>query len=438
MADTPIAASRKAVGAVSMSNAQRWYTLIVLTAIYTSSHVDRTIFGVLSQSIKVDLGLSDTALGFMGGTAFGLFYATLGIPLALWADRTNRRNIIAGAITIWSAMTAVCGLAGNFWQLALARVGVGIGEAGSSPQSHSIIADLFPAHERSRAMAIYALGVVFGGMIAFGVGGWVVTEYGWRVTFFIVGLPGILLGLLIWLTVQEPQRGHADGLSHEIKATTFKETMATLGEAFAFLWKSRACRHTILGITLTSFVGYGGAQWATPFLMRTHHMTQLEVGLFLAPVAGVLGGLGALLGGYFADRFGKKDIRLTTWIVAFAKYAAFVFVLGFYLIDDTTTALAVYLPAAVLGAFYLGPSFAIIQSLAPVAMRATAAAIMLFIINIIGLGFGPQLVGIASDLLLPTFGNDSLRYALMFTSFINVWAATHYILAGNALARERK
>jgi MFS family permease len=171
--------------------------------------------------------------------------------------------------------------------------------------------------------------------------------------------------------------------------------------------------------------------------MRTHEMTQLQVGLFLAPVAGVLGGLGALLGGYFADHFGKKDIRLTTWIVAWAKYAAFVFVLGFYLIDETQIALAVYLPAAVLGAFYLGPSFAIIQSLTPVAMRATAAAIMLFIINIIGLGFGPQLVGIASDLLMPTFGKDSLRYALMFTSVINIWAATHYILAGYALARER-
>lgn len=416
--------------------AGRWYALAILTLVYTSSYVDRTIFSVVQEAIKKELQLSDTQLGFMGGTAFGLFYATLGIPIALLADRSNRRNIIAVATAVWSAMTALCGLAGNFWQMVGARIGVGIGEAGSSPPSHSMIADMFAPHERSRAMAIYALGVYLGAMLAFIIGGYVVTVYGWRQTFYIVGLPGLLIALLVWFTVKEPQRGHSEGFTHVAPERTLGDAIKSLLAAFRFLWSTKACRHVIMGVTLTSFVGYGGTQFATSFLMRTHGMNALEVGFFLAPVAGIIGVAGVLLGGYLADRWGKKDIRWTSWVVGIAKFAAVPFGIAFYLIDETNLALAIYLPAAFLGAFYLGPSFAIIQSLTPLAMRATAAATMLFIINIIGLGFGPQLVGIASDLLKSTFGTDSLRYALLFTYLINIWAATHYILAGHALGRE--
>lgn len=435
MTVTPVSA---AGAAAPTYKAGRWYALAILTLVYTSSYVDRTIFSVVQEAIKKELQLTDTQLGFMGGTAFGLFYATLGIPIALLADRSNRRNIIAVATAVWSAMTALCGLSTNFWQMVGARIGVGVGEAGSSPPSHSMIADMFAPAERSRAMAIFALGVYLGAMLAFLIGSYVVTIYGWRWTFFIVGLPGILIALLVWLTVKEPQRGHSEGAIHAPPARTLKEAIASLVGAFRFLWQSRACRHIIIGVTLTSFVGYGGVQFATSFLMRTHQMTYIQVGLFLAPVAGFVGVAGALLGGYLADRYGKGDIRWTAWVVGFAKFGAVPFGIAFYLIDDVTIALAIYLPAAFLGAFYLGPSFALIQSLSPIAMRATAAATMLFVINIIGLGLGPLIVGKVSDMLIPTFGTDSLRYALLFTYLINIWAAAHYMLAGNALGRDAK
>lgn len=415
----------------------RTYALIILTLIYMSSHIDRSIVGILAQPIKDELGISDTAIGFLGGFAFAVFYATLGIPLALLADRTNRRNIIAGAVTVWSLMTVACGLATNFLQLVLARIGVGIGEAGSSPQSHSMIADMYAPHERSRAMSVYTLGVTFGVMLGFVIGGYVSTHWGWRSAFFVAGAPGLLLGVILYFTVREPQRGLADGLAPGArKPQSFSEAMAGLGQAFVFIWRSRACRHVVVGLTLTSFVGYGGTIWAAPFLERTHHIPRADIGLILGPLAGLAGGFGTVLGGYLADRLARGDLRWNSWIIAVGKFGAAPLILAFYTIDNFNIAILFYMPAAVLGAFYLGPSFAIIQSVAPVAMRATAAAITLFILNFIALGLGPLFVGILSDALKATYGSESLRYALMLTSLVNVWAGFHFFLAGPAYKRE--
>ena len=415
----------------------RTYALIILTLIYMSSHIDRSIVGILAQPIKDELGVSDTAIGFLGGFAFAVFYATLGIPLALLADRTNRRNIIAGAVTVWSLMTVACGLATNFLQLVLARIGVGIGEAGSSPQSHSMIADMYAPHERSRAMSVYTLGVTFGVMLGFVIGGYVSTHWGWRSAFFVAGAPGLLLGVILYFTVREPQRGLADGLAPGArKPQSFSEAMAGLGQAFVFIWRSRACRHVVVGLTLTSFVGYGGTIWAAPFLERTHHIPRADIGLILGPLAGLAGGFGTVLGGYLADRLARGDLRWNSWIIAVGKFGAAPLILAFYTIDNFNIAILFYMPAAVLGAFYLGPSFAIIQSVAPVAMRATAAAITLFILNFIALGLGPLFVGILSDALKATYGSESLRYALMLTSLVNVWAGFHFFLAGPAYKRE--
>lgn len=415
----------------------RTYALIILTLIYMSSHIDRSIVGILAQPIKDELGISDTAIGFLGGFAFAVFYATLGIPLALLADRMNRRNIIAGAVTVWSLMTVACGLATNFLQLVLARIGVGIGEAGSSPQSHSMIADMYAPHERSRAMSVYTLGVTFGVMLGFVIGGYVSTHWGWRSAFFVAGAPGLLLGVILYFTVREPQRGLADGLAPGArKPQSFSEAMAGLGQAFVFIWRSRACRHVVVGLTLTSFVGYGGTIWAAPFLERTHHIPRADIGLILGPLAGLAGGFGTVLGGYLADRLARGDLRWNSWIIAVGKFGAAPLILAFYTIDNFNIAILFYMPAAVLGAFYLGPSFAIIQSVAPVAMRATAAAITLFILNFIALGLGPLFVGILSDALKATYGSESLRYALMLTSLVNVWAGFHFFLAGPAYKRE--
>jgi predicted MFS family arabinose efflux permease len=415
----------------------RTYALAILTLAYTSNYLDRSIVGILAEPIRKELGLSDTELGLMTGFAFAMFYATLGIPIALLSDRTNRRNIIAVAIAVWSAMTALCGMAQNYPQLLLARIGVGIGEAGASPPSHSMIADMYAPHERSRALAVYSLGVYIGGMLGFLIGAWVSTIWGWRAAFFVVGMPGLLIALLVWFTVKEPQRGLADGIDPtQRKKQTLTETLAGLGDAFLFIWRSKACRHIVIGVTLTSFVGYGGVMWAAPFLERSFGIPRLQVGVILGPIVGVLGGFGVLLGGYLADRLSKRHLRWNAWIIGLAKFAAAPLILAFYLTADFNTALMFYFPAVVLGAFYLGPSFAIVQSVGPLAMRATLAAIMLFILNFIALGFGPLAVGVASDLLKPTFGAESLRYALMGTSFINIWAGIHFMLAGSAYARE--
>jgi MFS family permease len=349
----------------------------------------------------------------------------------------NRRNIIAMAVTVWSVMTVFCGLAQNYVQLLLARVGVGIGEAGSSPQSHSMIADLYAPHERSQALGFYALGVYAGGMLGFLIGAPLAEVWGWRSVFFIVGLPGLLIALLIWLTIDEPQRGLADGRAHApVKAPTLSEAVTGMLEGFAFIWKSHACRHVIIGLTLTALIGYGGVMFAASFLKRTHGISGLEIGLILGPIVGILGGAGALLGGWLADRWAAKDRRWNAWIIAVAKLMAAPLVVAFYMTDNFTFALLFYLPATVLGAFYLGPSFAMVQSLSPLAMRATASAIMLFILNLIALGLGPLTVGILSDLLKPTFGMDSLRYALLSLSLLNLWAAYHYWLAGRAYEKE--
>jgi predicted MFS family arabinose efflux permease len=415
----------------------RTYALIILMLIYMSSHIDRSIVGILAQPIKDELGLSDTAIGFLGGFAFAVFYATLGIPLALLADRMNRRNIIVAAVTVWSAMTIACGLATNFVQLVLARIGVGIGEAGSSPQSHSMIADMYAPHERSRAMSVYTLGVTLGIMLGFVIGGYVSTHWGWRTAFFVAGVPGLLLGLVLWLTVREPQRGLADGLAPGArKPQSLSEAIAGLGQAFAFIWNSRACRHVVIGLTLTSFVGYGGTIWGAAFIERSHQIPRQEIGLILGPLAGVAGGIGTVLGGYLADRLARGDLRWNSWIIAVGKFGAAPLILVFYAIDDFNIAILFYLPAAVLGAFYLGPSFAIVQSVAPLAIRATAAAITLFILNFIALGLGPLFVGILSDALEPTYGVQALRYALMLTSLVNVWAGFHFFLAGSAYREE--
>lgn len=407
--------------------AYRRYALFILVLAYTSSHVDRNIVGILIQPLKADLMLSDTQLGFLSGIAFALFYATLGIPIAVWADRSNRRNIIAWSIAIWSVLTAVCGLAQNFWQLAAARVGVGIGEAGSSPPSHSMLSDLYPKEKRSGAMALYSLGVYFGIMIGFLIGGFMADAWGWRAAFFVVGLPGLLIALLVRFTLIEPPRGFADGVPPPPK------TKVSVKAGMAVLWRVRTTRHVVTGVTLTALVGYGTIVWNPAFLMRSHGMSASEVGMILGPLMGVVGGLGVWIGGMLADKLTAINQSWNAWIVGVAKLSAVPFIIAFYTIDSTFWALIAYIPAVFLGAFYLGPSFAMIQSLTPLRSRALASAVMLLILNLFGLGFGPQLVGLASDLMNASFGQESLRYALIAAALINIWACFHYYLAGKTI-----
>ena len=408
------------------SPAVRNYALSVLVVVYTFNFIDRQILSILLEPIKQDLGLSDSALGMLTGFAFALFYATLGIPIARFADRGNRRNLIALALTIWSGMTALSGLAQNFWHLLLARIGVGVGEAGCSPPAHSMIADYFPAENRATALGIYSLGIPFGILFGFIAGGWLNEFFGWRVAFFVVGIPGVLLALLVRYTLREPPRGMAEGRVAEVEQPTVMET-------FQFLWSKRSFRHMAVGGGLTAFVGYGVVTWVPSFLIRSYGMSTGDVGTYLGLILGIPGGIGIALGGYLADRYGARDTRWYLWVVAVALIACVPLSFGVYLSATAFASLTFLIIPILLGNFYQATTFSQTQGLVSLRMRSVAAAVLLFILNIIGLGAGPQAVGILSDVLQPQYGDESLRYALLILSLVNVWSAYHYYLAGKYL-----
>ncbi|MGH6780511.1 MAG: spinster family MFS transporter [Sphingomonadaceae bacterium] len=404
---------------------RRGLTLFLLTVTYFFSYMDRQILAILLELIKADLKLSDTQLGLLSGLAFAIFYAGLGIPVARLADRSNRRNIIAWSLAIWSAMTAMCGLAQNFVQLLLARIGVGIGEAGSSPPSHSIIADLYPAEKRAGAMGIYALGVVLGSGFGTMIGGWLAHLYGWRVAIVAIGIPGIALALLVRAFVVEPRRG----LSETKPISDAARPSITAG--FASLWGNLAARHLVIAVTLTSFIGYALTAWAPSYYQRSFGLTLPQIALILAPILAIVGSISGVVGGKLADRYAKKHgLHAQAWLVAILKTIAFPFALALYIVPDVHLALVAYGIALLFQNSYLGPTFALIQGLAPLKLRALWAAITLLVINLIGLGLGPTLIGLLSDLYRPALGAESLRYALLTMAAVTPWAIWHYWRAG--------
>ncbi|ABC62159.1 spinster family MFS transporter [Erythrobacter litoralis] len=390
-----------------VSDRARKVTLFLLTVTYFFSYMDRQILAILLEDIKADLLLSDTQLGLLSGFAFALFYATLGIPVAALADRMNRINIISIALALWSAMTAACGLAQNFIQLLAARVGVGIGEAGSSPPSHSIIADLYPAEKRALALSIYSLGVTLGAAAGQMFGGNLTYFFDWRVAFIVIGLPGVMLAIFVKLFATEPPRRAEPG-------AVDSEDQPSIGEGFTTILSNRSARWMIAGVTLTSMIGYALTGWTPAYLIRIFDLNTLQVGNIVAPllaIAGVASGLG---GGWLANRMTARDgLWRQPWMIAILKTIALPFLIWFYLAGDAWMAVGVYFVAVLFQSSYLGPTFAVIQTLAPLKMRAVWAAITLLIINLIGLGLGPTMVGVLSDLFAPRFGNESLRYALL-------------------------
>ncbi len=415
-----------AVDGVAPTSLLRRYVLGILLVVYTFNFIDRQILSILLESIKKDLMLTDQALGFLAGFAFAAFYATLGIPMALWADRGNRRNLIAVALALWSAMTAACGLAQNFVHLALARVGVGIGEAGCSPPSHSIISDYYPAHQRATAIGIYALGIPLGVMFGLFVGGRINELFGWRQAFFLVGLPGLALALLVRFTIPEPRRGLSDARADRGEQPGIMETLRFLRRRPAFL-------HLSFGAALACFIGYGFIMWFPSFLIRSHHMKTSDVGLWLGLLIGVVGGLSMYVGGVLADRFSTRDTRWSAWIVTVANLIGLPFGVAAYLVDNPYWALVLFIPPVVAANFWQATTLAQAQSIVRLRMRAQTSAILLFIANIIGLGAGPWAIGVVSDLLAPRYGADSLRYSLLGFSVIGLGVAWHFYQAGKYL-----
>lgn len=409
------------------SPAYRRYVLALLFVAYVFNFIDRQILSILLEPIKRDLGASDTMMGFLTGIAFALFYTVMGIPIARFADRGVRRSVMAAGIAVWSAMTAISGLARTPWQLAAARIGVGVGEAALSPPAHSLLSDYFPPARRATALSIYSMGIHVGIMFGFVAGGWINELFGWREAFFVVGLPGLVVALLVRFTVREPQRGASE-------ASRDASDAPSVGEVLRFLWALRSFRHFALAGALTSFAGYGLTMWGPAFLIRVHGMSTGEAGTWLGILTGVFGAAGAFAGGTLSDRLGVGDKRWYLWLPAIAAGVALPFGAAFLLIPHPETALLLFTPALFVGAMWLGPVFSLTQTMARLRMRSVSAAILFFIINLIGLGLGPQVVGVLNDTLFADLGAESVRASLLLVIVgMNLWALVHFLLAARTL-----
>lgn len=420
------------------SEGYKSYVIWLLFAVYVLNFVDRQIFSVLLQPIKQEFQFSDTQMGLLGGLAFALFYSTLGIPIARLADRANRVNIIAVSIAVWSAATALTGFSKTFLHLLVARVCVGIGEAGCSPSAYSLISDYFEPERRARAMSIYSMGIGGGVFIGFLVSSFVAAQYGWRAAFFVVGLPGVILAVVVKLTLREPPRGFSDKV-------VVSSQQASFGTAIHSLWQRRSFRHLSLAAALHAFTGYGVGSFVPAFLIRSHGMTITEVGMALSLISavGIMGG--TYLGGYLSDSYARRrdDSRFYMWVPGLSTLVAVPVALGVYLLGDKNLVLALMIPTQLLAYMYLGPSFTMTQSLAGIRERALAGALLLLIMNLIGLGLGPTLAGWFSDMYRASLAAggageveaaaQGLRFALCTMTVVNLWSAAHYLLAARYL-----
>ncbi len=399
----------------------RLYVLLLLTAVYTFNFIDRQIMGIIAPAIQADLKLADWQLGLLLGPAFAVLYAVMGIPIARLADRWNRVSIITIALICWSGFTALSGFAQNFGQLALARIGVGIGEAGGSPPSHSLISDLYPKEKRAGALSVYALGIPIGITLAYLGGGWITQAVGWREAFFLVGVPGIALALLLKLTVAEPKRGHLK--KGPLKKEDGKQaSQISVWEAAKHLFSIRSYRLVVCALTAGSFVSYSVGNWIVVFFQRTHpDFSIYKVFIWLGILSGTAYVMGAFLGGRIVDRLALKNRSAYGLVPA----VAFLILLPCFLmvlwVGNAPMALVFFWPVNLLFGIYLGPSFALAQTLAPVSMRAFATAISFFVINLIALGMGPAYIGFISNILSDAFNLGDvpgLRWALTSTVIV--------------------
>ena len=399
-----------------------YFVLGVLTTVYSFNFIDRQLLVILQESIKAEMGLSDTQLGLLSGFSFAIFYVSFGIPLAKLADSWIRRDVIVISLTIWSSMTAVSGVAQNFIHLLLARIGVAIGEAGGSPPAHAMVSDIFNQQQRATALAIYSTGINIGILFGFLLGGWINEFYGWRTAFLVVGLPGIALAIFLKLVVAEPTRGMAEEKVDEGSAPKLKETLK-------LLWSRKSFRHLSIACGIHAFVSYGAGNFIPSLFLRLHDIETGELGTWLA-LSSVAGGIGTFMGGYLSDRLGKQDPRWYQWVPAITTLIYLPFTLFIYLTDQTYLALMTTFITGMLFNAYLAPNLAITHSLVGLRMRAMSSAILFFILNLIGLGFGPMVIGFVSDMINPTYGIESIRYALLIVIPVStIWSATHYFIA---------
>ncbi len=405
----------------------RRYVLFLLATLSAFNFLDQQIMAIVLEPVRREFALSDVQLGLLSGLAFAALYTTLSIPAGAWAVTHSRVNLIAGAAALWGAMTVACGFAQSFTQLLFARLGVGVGEAGGMPPSQALISDLYGPAERGTALAILAAGVNAGVFLAFLVGGFVAHRYGWRVAFIVVGIPPVLLGILLRFTVREHRPMPAQRVSIE------SSSVAMIGATLQAMWHDRALRQLCFASTLTMAVGYGALPWIPSYLVRSHHLDIATIGAYLAVLIGIGGALGTFLGGKMSDLAGQRDPRWSLWIVCVAFLIARPFAMAFYALDNTALALVLFALPAMAGAVHMGPSFAVLHNRIEERYRPISSAVLLLMLNFIGLGLGPLLVGALSQWVFAAHGSDSLRYALITLQVIGVWGAVHYYFAGRNL-----
>lgn len=432
----------------------RAYVLFIFVIVYTFNFIDRLLISIVQEPIKHEFGVSNFQLGLLGGPVFAILYTLLGVPIARYAERANRITIVSVGAFVWSLMTAACGFAGNFVQLALCRLGVGIGEAACVPPSQSAIADYFPADRRASALAIFSLGIPLGSALAFLGGGWLVANFDWRTAFWMLGAPGILAALVLKLTVKEPPRSGT-----QVTPPSFGATLKALSSKASF-W------HIAFGGALISFVGYGTSQFLVSHLIRNYDLgaTLAQEGAHasyaMALVAGVSTALGTFLGGFFSDRLAPKHAHVNSWLPALGVGIAIPFYILSIIQTEFMWAFAFLMIAPIFHYMYLGPMYAVTMGVSTPLQRATSVAILILIVNLIGYGLGPPFIGAANDffaaqqladvgLTLSQCGDEAnaaacasaqglgLKYAIGTTILFLGWASIHFLLAGRTMVKDR-
>ena len=400
------------------------YVLGVLFFVIMLNFLDRQVISILAEPIKQDMGLSDKQLGLMSGLSFALFYTTLAIPVAALADKWNRSRIIAIAISIWSAMTMLSGTAQNFLQLFLARVGVGIGESACSPASHSLITDYFPPERRASAMGIYGSAVPLGAFFALAGGGWIVDAFSWRAAFFLAGVPGVVIGLVVWFTVREPRGSVSLKNAFKSNPSTIK-----LKDAVIELSAQPTYWHLVAAGVLLQFVAYGTAAFYGSLYIRVFEISYSELGLKLGIMVAIAGISGAWLGGRIGDKFDKDHPGASLAMVAAVFLLTIPCTITAVQVGNVNLSIALLGVSTFASTFYYGPNFSLLQTLATDRTRAMAVAIYLLFSGLLGLGLGPVFVGFVSDIVSggdPALEADGIRWAIGVLSLFNLWTAFHF------------
>jgi predicted MFS family arabinose efflux permease len=410
----------------------RWYVLLMMVLVYTLSIADRYVVSTVLEPIRLELHLSDSGIAFLTGVSLALFYVAFGFPISWLTDRKSRRNILTVSVILWSAMTTLCGLSANYWQLLAARIGVGIGEAGGTPAANSIISDYFPAARRPMALTIFSLGAPIGAWVGYNIAGAIADRFGWRDVFLALGVPGVIVGITVYLTVREPKRGCLDAEDHET-APSFMQTMR-------FLWTQKSAVHVMVASAICALWGWGLTYWTPMFLMRTYGITAGEAGAITGN-AHLIGGTAAtLLTGwlmgqsYMADS--RRIVRLLGVGIGIATIASGI-IFWTHSLTLAKWMFWIFVPAIY---FYIGPCFGLLNNLAQCRMRALFCAMTLFVANLGNLVIAPQAVGMLSDWFAPSSGPNaqSLRLALLCLVPTGLWATVHYFLAARNLMADQE